>query len=57
MFLASLLVSALTDPLLATTGVMAVTIIPMAIGYFMQRCASKITKLLSRLIAKRIHKV
>ncbi|EHZ6872856.1 MULTISPECIES: purine nucleoside transporter PunC [Providencia] len=41
-FLASLLVSALTfDPLLATTGVMAVTIIPMAIGYFMQRCASK----------------
>ncbi|OAT54184.1 purine nucleoside transporter PunC [Providencia heimbachae] len=39
-FLASLLVSTLTfDPLLATTGVMAVTIIPMIIGYFMQRCA------------------
>ena len=41
-FLASLLVSALTfDPLLATTGVMAFTVIPMIIGYFMQRCASK----------------
>lgn len=36
-FLASLLVSTLTfDPLLATTGVMAATIVPMVIGYFMQ---------------------
>ncbi|HBO25134.1 MAG TPA: Bcr/CflA family multidrug efflux MFS transporter [Providencia sp.] len=36
-FLASLLVSMLTfDPLLATTGVMAATIVPMIIGYFMQ---------------------
>ncbi|EKT62576.1 purine nucleoside transporter PunC [Providencia burhodogranariea] len=36
-FLASLLVSALPfEPLLATTGVMAVTSIPMIIGYFMQ---------------------
>ncbi|ELX8378708.1 purine nucleoside transporter PunC [Providencia vermicola] len=36
-FLASLLVSALPfDPLLSTTGVMAATIIPMIIGYFMQ---------------------
>ncbi|MGV2470610.1 Bcr/CflA family multidrug efflux transporter, partial [Bacillus subtilis] len=39
-FLASLLVSALAfNPLLATTGVMAFTIIPMIIGYWMQRCA------------------
>lgn len=37
-FLASLLVSALPfDPLLGTTGVMAATIIPMIIGYFIQR--------------------
>lgn len=36
-FLASLIVSALPfDPLLATTGVMAATIIPMVIGYFVQ---------------------
>lgn len=41
-FLASLLVSTLTfDPLLSTTGVMAFTVIPMIIGYFMQRCATK----------------
>ncbi|BBG58672.1 purine nucleoside transporter PunC [Providencia rustigianii] len=41
-FLASLLVSALAfNPLLATTGVMAFTIIPMIIGYWMQRCAVK----------------
>lgn len=46
-FLASLLVSALTfDPLLATTGVMAATIIPMTIGYFMQRCSSNSEKAL-----------
>ena len=41
-FLASLLVSTLTfDPLLATTGVMAITIVPMVIGYFMQNIPEK----------------
>ncbi|AMG66187.1 purine nucleoside transporter PunC [Providencia stuartii] len=36
-FVASILVSALPfDPLLSTTGVMAITILPMIIGYFVQ---------------------
>lgn len=44
-FLASMLVSALPfDPLLSTTGVMAITVIPMIIGYLVQRIAPSTNK-------------